>query len=92
MEEEPIMDTTLKRIRTQNDQRVVEEANYKGYHVKVACSYSGTHDEYFVHLYLVPPDGLEEPMFDPARTANTLNEGLDRAFAVAISEIDHRIP
>jgi hypothetical protein len=88
---EIIMDSALKRNRTQNDQRIVEEADHKGYHIRVVCGYSAIHDQYFVHLYLVPPAGPEERMFNPPETANTLDEGFEHAFNVALSEIDKRV-
>jgi hypothetical protein len=86
------MSATMTRVRTQNDQRVVEEADYRGYRIRVACGYSAIHDHCLVHLYLRPPAGPEERVFNPPQTANTLCEGLDQAFRVALSEIDQRLP
>lgn len=86
------MTHNLKRTRTENGQRVVEEAQYKGHRIKVACGYNVRDDNYIVHLYIAPPDQPEARVFDPPRVADTLDDALDLAFFIGQSEVDQRVP
>lgn len=82
----------MDRTRTQIDGRIIEEADYKGYHVRAVCGYNIQDDNYLVHLYIVPPTGPEIRVFDPPRAENTVEDALDHAFFVACSEIDQLVP
>jgi hypothetical protein len=82
----------MKRTRTQSDHRIVEEADYKGYHVRVVCGHSIREDVYYVHLYLTPPGGPEVRVFDPPRSESNLDDALNLAFFVAQSEVDQLVP
>ena len=82
----------MNRVRTQSDCRVVEEANYKGHHIRVVCGYNVTEDNYLVHLYIAPPGGPEIGVFNPPRTENTLEDALDLGFFVEQSEVDQLAP
>jgi len=82
----------MNRVRTQNDQRVVEEGDYKGYHIRVVWGYYVTEDTYLVHLYISPPGGPEIRVFDPPRSENTLDDALNLGFFRARAEIDLLVP
>ena len=86
------MSSELKRIRTESGPRVVEEANYKGHQIKVACGYNVRDDNYIVHLYLCPPGEPEVRVFDPPRSENTLDDALNHGFFVGMSEVDQLVP
>ena len=83
-----LLDIAMNRVRTQNDHRIVEEADYKGYHVRVVCAYNGVEDNYLVHLYISPPGGPEIRVFEPPRTENNSDDALDLGFFAGQSEID----
>lgn len=82
----------MERKRIQDDYKVVEEATYKGYRVRVVCGYSALDDEYIVHLYIAPPTGPEVRVFDPPRRENHRDDALDLAFSEARKEIDFLAP
>jgi hypothetical protein len=86
------MTPTLKRVRTEDGPRVVEEADYKGRRIKVASGYNVVGDNYIVHLYITPPGGPEVRIFEPPRTANTLDDALNLGFFVGMSEVDQLVP
>ena len=82
----------MNRLRTQSDYRIVEEADYKGYHVRVVCGYHVVEDNYLVHLYISPPGGPETRVFNPPRSENNLEDALDLGFFEGPSEIDQLAP
>jgi hypothetical protein len=82
----------MNRIRTQDGHPIVEEADYKGHHVKVVCGYYVVKDNYLVHLYISPPSGPEIRVFEPAREENTAEDALNLGFFMARAEIDQLVP
>jgi hypothetical protein len=82
----------MHRIRTQNGYPIVEEAEYKGYHVKVVCGYNILKDNHIVHLYISPPGGPEVRVFAPPREENTAEDALNLAFFEARAEVDQLVP
>jgi len=82
----------MNRVRTQDGHPIVEEADYKGYHVKVVCGYNIMNDNYVVHVYISPPGGPEIRVFDPPREENTTDDALNLGFFTAGEEIDQLVP
>lgn len=84
--------SNVNRIRTENDLRIVEEADYKGHHIKVVCGYNVSEDNFLVHLYISPPGGPEVRVFDPPRSENTIDDALSLGFYIGREEVDQLVP
>ena len=78
----------MKKIRVNDENPTVEEAEYKGYRVRVVSGYNIQHDNYLVHLYISPPTGPEIRVFEPPRSESVLDDALALGFYEAQLEID----
>jgi hypothetical protein len=82
----------MNRVRVQQANPTIEEAQYKGYCIKVVAGYNIQGDNYLVHLYISPPAGPEVRVFEPPRAENNLDDALSIGFFEAKCEIDQLVP
>ena len=70
---------------------MVEEADYKGYHIRVVCGYNVIMDNFLVHAYVSPPSGPEVSVFNPPIEDTHMDDALDHGFAKVICEVDQLV-